>query len=133
MPSFTPAQIQKALDAKSEHLTEADLRRIAESSATVLKMIDDFPESWAKARRQANVLLELLEANLKNPKLAWSVLRPAGGALIYLGSPLDLVPDDEEDGFADDAAIISLAIEQLRAQVKAHCEALGRNSAEYLD
>jgi len=132
MASFTREQIEKALDAKSEHLGDADLLRIVENRDTVLKMIQDFPDNWHKARRQATVLFELLEANLKGAK-PWAPLRPAAGALIYLASPLDLVPDDQTDGFADDAAIIGLAIERLRAEVKMHCEALGRNAAEYLD
>ena len=45
--------------------------------------------------------------------------------MIYLGAPLDIVPDDEEDGYSDDAAIVGLAVAKLETHVRAYCEKHG--------
>lgn len=134
MASFTKKQIESALDAKSKHLNQYDIRQIAESKDAVMKMIGEFPENWAKAQRQATLLFELIEA-AANGKLKADPeeLRFAGGALIYLGEALDIVPDDEEDGYSDDAAIVGLAIARTEKHVRAFCESRGLNVAEYLD
>lgn len=134
MASFTKDQIEAALEAKSRHLNQYDLRQIASAKAAVMKMVADFPESWAKAQRQATLLFEMIEA-AANGKLAVHPddLRYAGGALVYLGDSLDIVPDDEAEGYADDAAIVALAIEKSSEQVKTYCAAKGLSAAEYLD
>lgn len=134
MASFTREQIEAALEAKSRHLNQYDLRQIASAKAAVMKMVAEFPESWGKAQRQATLLFEMIEA-AANGKLAVHPddLRYAGGALVYLGDSLDIVPDDEEDGYADDAAIVALAIEKSSEQVKTYCAAKGLSVVEYLD
>ena len=129
MASFTQEQIAGALDAKSAHLSEKDVQRISDNRETVLTMINDFPDSWAKARRQATLLLDLASSNL----VPLESRKVAAGALIYLGAPLDLVPDDEEDGFADDAAIVGLAISRIEVAVRTYVAERKLNLAEYLD
>ena len=134
MAAFTKEQIEKALDAKSSLLTLADVERIAKAKETVVRVIDDFPDNWSKARRQATALFELIEWHFQGKReLPLEALQLAAGALIYLSAPLDLVPDDQEDGYADDAAIVSLAAERNREHIREFCEATGRNAAEYLD
>lgn len=134
MASFTKEQIEAALEAKSRHLNEYDLRQISGAKAAVMKMVAEFPESWAKAKRQATLLFEMIEA-AANGKLAVHPddLRFAGGALVYLGDSLDIVPDEETDGYADDAAIVGLAIKKSEEQVKKYCASKGLSAAEYLD
>lgn len=134
MASFTKEQIDSALEAKSKHLNQHDLRQISGAKEAVMKMVAEFPEDWAKARRQTTLLFEMIEA-AANGKLDVHPddLRYAGGALVYLGDSLDIVPDDEKDGYADDAAIVSLAIEKSEEQVKKYCAQKGLNAAEYFD
>lgn len=134
MASFTKEQIESALEAKSKHLNQYDLRQISGAKGAVMKMVAEFPESWAKAQRQATLLFEMIEA-AANGKLDVHPddLRYAGGALVYLGDPLDIVPDEEEDGYSDDAAIVGLAIAKSEEQVKKYCAQKGLDAAEYLD
>lgn len=134
MASFTKQQIEAALEAKSKHLSDYDLRQISSARDAVMKMIAEFPDSWAKTKRQATLLFEMIEA-AANGKLAVhpDELRYAGGALVYLGDSLDIVPDEEEDGYADDAAIVSLAVTKSEGQVKKYCAGKGLSPAEYLD
>lgn len=134
MASFTKEQIESALKTKSEHLSPDDVRRIADNKDAVMKMIEEFPENWAKAQRQATVLFELIEACAHGKlNIHPDDLREAAGALIYLGAPMDIVPDDEEDGYADDAAVVGLAIQKSAKQVRALCKLKGLNAAEYVD
>lgn len=134
MASFTQKQIEQALDAKSARLGPQDIRRIAQAKDAVMKMIDDFPPSWAKAQRQAKLLFQLIDASATGKlNIHPEDLKYAAGALIYLGEPLDIVPDDEEDGYADDAAIVGLGIARSEIQVRAYCQANGLNAAEYID
>lgn len=134
MANFTTEQIEAALEAKSRHLNEYDLRQISEARDAVMKMVAAFPDTWAKAQRQATLLFEMIEAAASGKLAAHpDDLRYAGGALVYLGDSLDIVPDDEEDGYADDAAIVSLAIEKSKDHVRKYCAAKGLNVAEYVD
>lgn len=117
MARFDSQQVAAALDAKALHLTEKDLARIAESPDTVTKLIDEFPTAAHKTRRQAKLLLDLLTAE----RGSIEVRKQAAGALIYLAAPVDLVPDDEEGGYDDDAAVIDLAVQRCQETVRVFC------------
>lgn len=134
MASFTEQQIEQALEAKARRLDQYDIRRISEAKDAVMKMIGEFPDSWAKAQRQATLLFEMIEAAATGKLQAHpDQLKYAAGALIYLGDPLDIVPDEDEDGYADDAAIVGLAIKKSESQVRDFCKARGLDAAEYVD
>ena len=134
MPSFTREQIQKALSAKSQNLSPDDIRRVATNKDAVMKMVDEFPAQWEKAQKQAKVLFELIRAAATGKMdVHPDELKEAAGALIYLGAPVDIIPDDEKDGYADDAAVIGLAISKTEKHVRAYCEMAGLNAADYFD
>lgn len=134
MAAFTQEQIESALNSKSSRLGQEDIRRISGAKAAVLQMVADFPDNWAKARRQATLLFEMIEGAATGKFAAHpDELKFAAGALIYLGDPLDLVPDEDDDGYADDAAIVALAISKSEAQVRKYCEQMGLDSSDYLD
>lgn len=133
MPAFTTEQIEKALSAKSTNLGPEDIRRIADNKDAVMKMIDAFPQGYDKARRQATLLFEMIRAAATGQlSVHPDELRHAAGALIYLGAPLDIIPDDEADGYADDAAVIGLAILKSQAHVRTYCTMMRLDVNEYL-
>jgi uncharacterized membrane protein YkvA (DUF1232 family) len=134
MASFTEQQIEQALEAKAQRLDQYDIRRISEAKQAVMKMIEEFPESWSKAQRQATLLFDMIEAAATGKlNVHPDELKYAAGALIYLGDPLDIVPDEDEDGYADDAAVVGLAVAKSEAQVRSFCTSRGLNAAEYVD
>lgn len=134
MTNFTREQIDTALRTKSEHLSPDDIRRIAGNRAAVMKMVDEFPEHWAKARRQATLLFDMIEAAATGKAAIHpDDLKCAAGALIYLGAALDIVPDDESDGYADDAAIVGLAVAQSDEAIRVYCRARGLDPADYVE
>lgn len=134
MAKFTPAQIESALNAKSERLGPEDIKRIARSGDAVLKMLNEFPESFAQAKKQGSLLFDLIKASANGKvDVPPDNLKYAAGALIYLGDALDIVPDDQAEGYADDAAVVTLATEKSAASVRVYCESMGLDPADYLD
>lgn len=134
MASFTPDQIDKALSAKSQNLSPEDIRRVANNKTAVIKMIEDFPAEYDKAKRQALLLFDIIrETSTGKLSIHTDDLKAAAGALIYLGAPMDIIPDDEADGYADDAAVIGLAIQRMAKHVENYCATMGLNPADYLD
>lgn len=134
MPSFTSEQIETALTTKSKNLGPHDVRRVAGNRDAVMKMIAAFPESYDKARRQANLLFEIISAAATGKMdIHPDELREAAGALIYLGASVDIIPDDETDGYADDAAVIALAIDRTERHVRDYCAQSGLNADDYFD
>lgn len=133
MAKFTPEQIESALNAKSERLGPGDIKRIAGARDAVLKMLDEFPDAYAQAKKQGSLLFDLIAASSTGKiNVHPDELKYAAGALIYLGEALDLVPDDQEDGYADDAAIIALAIQKSAALVRLLCQSKGLDPADFL-
>lgn len=128
MAAFTKEQVAAALDAKAAHLTKKDVERIAKNKDTVLRMVQEFPESHAQAQRQAVLLLDIIVASTAPAE----ALIQAAAALIYLGAPIDLVPDHEEHGYSDDAAIVALAITRIEETVRVHCAERGLELKNYL-
>lgn len=106
--------IARALRTKSDPLGRADLERIVTAPEAVEKLIGDLPASFAAAREGANLLFSFLEEALdREPARVTAAMKTAGGALLYLASPLDLVPDQDEGGYEDDAAVVLLALREL--------------------
>lgn len=127
MASFTTEQIENALTAKAAHLSAPDIRRIADNRQAVERLIDEFPAEWESAKEQASLLFQFIQAAPEQPSDAeLATLKLAAGALIYLGDPLDIVPDDQEDGYEDDAAVVELASQKIRPALAAFCQAQGR-------
>ena len=54
------------------------------------------------------------------------------GALLYLSAPIDLVPDTEDGGFLDDAAILELAVQNIVEELRAFCERRGLDASDAL-
>jgi uncharacterized membrane protein YkvA (DUF1232 family) len=128
MASFTPAQVAAALDTKAGHLGLKDLERVVAGGDAVRQMLLGFPKEHALAGRQAELLLDLLGAGTAPIESR----KQAAGALIYLGAPIDLVPDDDEDGYSDDAAVIQLAVTRTEEALRVHCVERGLDFDEYL-
>jgi len=134
MVSFTHAQIEKALSAKSHNLSPEDIRRVANNKAAVIKIIEEFPAEYDKAKRQAHLLFEIIrETSIGKLSIHTDELKAAAGALIYLSAPMDIIPDDEKDGYADDAAVIGLAVQRMAKHVENYCTTMGLNPADYLE
>jgi uncharacterized membrane protein YkvA (DUF1232 family) len=133
MLSFSPEDVVKALDVKVEHVTVEDARRIAQNTAAVQSLIDALPKELTRSVNQATLLFELVCAHVKGEDpTPFSSVAQAVGALLYLSSPVDLVPDHEEQGYLDDAALLELAVQRIAPDLKAFCNSKAYDSTRYL-
>jgi uncharacterized membrane protein YkvA (DUF1232 family) len=126
MSKFDADAVARALDLKVERLRPEDVQRVAANGAAVQALIDELPRELERSRQQARLLFGFLSANadaVSGPR--FSAVAQAAGALLYLSSPLDLVPDTEDDGYADDVAILELAVERIRPALEKFCREHG--------
>jgi len=124
---FTSEQIARALDAKAKGLTLDDLARVGASIASVQQKLAEFPPSLKASQARAELLLILVT----DPNATFEARKLAAGALLYLSSPLDLVPDHEPGGYSDDAAVVDLAAQRVAQELRASCERAGLSTAPF--
>lgn len=122
--SFSGEQVKRALDSKAERVSSGDVARIVQMRSAVEEKLAEFPPELLEARTQGALLFAYLESMAQAPLTAET--KQAAGALLYLSAPVDLVPDHEPGGYADDAAVVALAVERSRAALRAFCEKSGR-------
>ena len=132
MTTFTSQQIEAALVLKAKELGPEDFKRIAAAGQAVQGLLKEFPEELSKSRDQAWLLFEIVKSQAEKENLSLEGTQLAASALIYIGSPMDLIPNEEIDGFADDAAVIALAIERAEADVRNLCKLAQLDPAKYL-
>lgn len=133
MLSFSPEDVVKALDVKVEHVTLEDARRIAQNSAAVAALIEAIPAELVRSVNQANLLFELVCAHVdEGDPTPFQSVAQAIGALLYLSSPVDLVPDHAEHGYLDDAAILELAVQRIAPDLKVFCDKKSYDASRYL-
>lgn len=128
--SFNAEQVKKALDSKASRVSQADLARIVELRAAVEEKLRAFPAEHQEAREQGELLFAFLESTVNAPLVAEA--KETAGALLYLSAPVDLVPDHEPGGYADDAAVLDLAVGRIRDALRAFCDKSGRAAPAWL-
>jgi uncharacterized membrane protein YkvA (DUF1232 family) len=121
---FTSDQIARALEAKAKRLTLEDLDRVRASVSSVQEKLAEFPPSLNDSKVRAELLLEFCG----DESGSFEARKLAAGALLYLSSPLDLIPDHEPDGYADDAAVVDLATKRITNDLRAFCTRTGRQA-----
>jgi uncharacterized membrane protein YkvA (DUF1232 family) len=132
MMKFSPDDVVRALDVKVEHVTLDDAERIAKNGAAVHALIEGLPSSLIRSVNQANLLFELVCSHVEGDDTPFASVAQAVGALLYLSSPVDLVPDHVEQGYLDDAAILELAVQRIAPDLHRLCERKAYDPARYL-
>lgn len=120
MSKFELEAVEKALDVKIERLRPEDVARIAQNAPAVEALLAELPDELERAKRQGRLLFDFLCAHVDAPPTSptFAAVRQAAGALLYLSSPLDLVPDEEEEGYEDDVAILDLAVRRIAPELE---------------
>lgn len=133
MSEFDAEAVRRALDLKVERLRAEDVKRVALNKAAVEALIEELPGELERSRQQARLLYDFLATHADaQAGPMFRAVAQAAGALLYLSSPLDLVPDSEDDGYADDVAILELAVERIRPALEAYCSARGIETSAVL-
>ena len=142
MAKFADEQVRRALELKARSVEREDVERVAGNRAAVQALIEELPKELGRARKQASLLFEFVAfaaqgtrsaeggGELKSPR--FEAVQQAVGALLYLSSPIDLVPDTEDGGYLDDAAILELAVQKIASELRAFCDLQGIDGSDTL-
>jgi len=94
----------------------------------------EVPERMHQVANQTKLMMELMDDFRSSAyrKVPWRSLAVCAGAILYVASPADVVPDVLAGfGLLDDLAVTALAARVIRADLKAYCEWKGYPVSEY--
>lgn len=115
---FTNEQIFDRLQHDFQRINRNDLNKIIEKSKKILSMFDSGPlhQLW----QYGNLMTSLIKDYSQNRynQISWSSIAIAAAALIYVLTPLDIIPDFIPGiGQLDDVAIVTLALRFIKEEL----------------
>ena len=122
MSLFSKEEVETEHKKKQEEFKEEDVDRVIEEEQ---KIISKF-ESKGKLQRymdDAKILFSLIRdyANGSYREIPFNIIAAVGGALLYVLSPIDLIPDFiPVIGYLDDAAVIAFCLNLIEKDLAAY-------------
>jgi len=112
MPEFSQIDAEKELNKRQKRFTEKDLKKVI-SKKEVLQKKFKKQERLKVHFSDFKVLFAMLRdfSTRKYTAVPWYIISSIGAALIYVISPLDLLPDFIPFiGYLDDATVLALCL-----------------------
>ena len=110
MTNITEKQAEEQLNKYSENVSEDDVSDVLKKENKILKKVHGPLEKFAE---NIKLFFSLIRdyANGTYRELPWTTIAAVIGALLYVLSPIDLIPDFIPVlGLIDDAAVITLCL-----------------------
>ena len=110
------------------------LERLQASRAALFDKLREIPERMQKLANQVRLLLELVDDYWagRYREVSWYSLAIATLGVLYFLSPSDVVPDVLPVlGQLDDVAIMAIALQLLKRDLRRYCEFRGLDAAAY--
>lgn len=137
MPELDEQQ-QKKLEEKFhgdlEKVSKSDVQRALEKVEPVLRKLGGSTvEKVRVMAKQATLVFEMLKSWWKGEiDLPWKTVAAMTVSLLYLASPIDLLPDFFPlAGYFDDIFIVAVALELVQDELKDFAEKKGLDLKEY--
>ncbi|NLH95283.1 MAG: DUF1232 domain-containing protein [Synergistaceae bacterium] len=137
MPELDEQQ-QKKLEEKFhgdlEKVSKSDVQRALEKVEPVLRKLGGSTvEKVRVMAKQATLVFEMLKSWWKGEiDLPWKTVAAMTVSLLYLASPIDLLPDFFPlAGYLDDIFIVAVALELVQDELKDFAEKKGLDLKEY--
>ena len=137
MPDLDETQ-QKKLEEKFqgdlEKVSKSDVQQALEKVEPVLKKLGSSTvEKVRVMAKQATLVFEMLKSWWKGEiELPWKTVAAMTVSLLYLASPIDILPDFIPlAGYLDDIFIVAVALELVQDELKDFAEKKGLNLEEY--
>jgi len=137
MPDLDENQ-QKKLEEKFqgdlEKVSKSDVQAALEKVEPVLKKLGSSTvEKVRVMARQATLVFEMLKSWWKGEiDLPWKTVAAMTVSLLYLASPIDILPDFIPlAGYLDDIFIVAVALELVQDELKDFAEQKGLDLEEY--
>lgn len=125
----------KWFEEKKNSITKEDIHKVIDKAeAEIQKLLDSGQGKLQKLGKQAKLLFEMLrDSVIKNEfQIPWGSVAAITATLLYLISPIDIVPDLVPGmGLLDDAFVIALCISMVRIDLKRYAEHRKVNLADY--
>lgn len=122
------------LERWSERLGKRHLLRLAQKKGRLAQSLDDVPERMRQVAQQARLALELLD-DFKAGKfrdVPWHSVAILSGAVHYLVSPVDVIPDKLPGlGHLDELALLSVAVRLTQKDLRRYCKFRGEPESKY--
>jgi uncharacterized membrane protein YkvA (DUF1232 family) len=137
MPDLDETQ-QKELEKKFhvdlEKVSKSDVQQALEKAEPVLKKLGNSTvEKVRVMAKQATLVFEMLKSWWKGEiDLPWKTVAAMTVSLLYLASPIDLLPDFFPlAGYIDDLFVVAVAMELVQDELKDFAEEKGLDLKEY--
>lgn len=126
--------VMRHVEQWAERLGKKHLLRLAQKKGRLAQSLDDVPDRMRKVAQQTQLALELLD-DFKAGEfrdVPWHSVAILSGAVLYLVSPLDVIPDKVPGlGHLDEVALLSVAVRLAQKDLRRYCEFKGRPAANY--
>lgn len=124
----------KWFEEKKNTVTKEDVEKAVDKAESgIQKLLNSGKGYVVKLGKQAKLLWEMLRDSVKKEfDIPWATVASITATLLYLISPIDVVPDFIPAlGFADDALVIALCISLIRIDLKRYAAHRNLNLADY--
>lgn len=124
----------KWFEEKKNTVTKEDVEKAVDKAESgIQKLLNSGKSYVVKLGNQAKLLWEMLRDSVKKEfDMPWATVAAITATLLYLISPIDVVPDFIPAlGFADDALVIALCISLVRIDLKRYAAHRNLNLADY--
>ena len=115
MDEFTDKQAEEELKKKSENVSRDDVQRILEKEDDIeqkFKSAGPLEKFWGDIKLLLSMIRDYWNGDYRD--VPWSTVAAAVGALLYVLSPVDLIPDFIPFvGYLDDAAVVTLCLKAI--------------------
>jgi uncharacterized membrane protein YkvA (DUF1232 family) len=110
MEGFTDKQVEEEFNRYTRNVTEDDVSGVLEKEEAILNKAHGPLEKFAHNIKLLFLLIkDYVQGNYR--ELPWTTIAAIVGTLLYIFSPIDLVPDFIPGaGLIDDAAVIALLL-----------------------
>ena len=127
-------QVEKKFQESKDRVKEADVKEaLNKAGSKIEKLAASASKEAQKLAKQAKLLyLMLRDAASGKFKAPWVTIASLTAALLYLVSPIDVIPDFIPAlGLIDDALVIALCVSIVRIDLRRYCEQAGLKLEDY--
>ncbi len=124
----------KWFEDKKNTVTKEDVEKAVDKAESAIQKLMNSGKAYVvKLGKQAKLLWEMLRDSVKKEfDIPWTTVASITATLLYIISPIDIVPDFIPAlGFADDALVIALCISLIRKDLKRYAEHRKLSLADY--
>ena len=127
-------ELEEKFQGNLEKVSKSDVQKALEKAEPVLRNLGSSTvEKVRLLGKQATLVFEMLKSWWKGEiELPWKTVAAMTVSLLYLASPIDMLPDFFPlAGYIDDIFIVAVAIGLVRDELKDYAEEKGLDLKEY--